>query len=170
MSLRKIMQKQSKQTIVESEFTEMTPIFSAIVCDATRCATTWDVIYKMLEDEHPKIIVMRATTDSTRSSGLQCKDTSCSFLHRIRARAKILPYTDMVRWVIENLIIEDRKFNNSIMELIGSFRAEDLKKMYYIPEPQDIYDNIFMENFVKKNPYPFKLIQGWRMLDKQIQI
>lgn len=45
------------------------------------------------------------------------------------------------------------------MELIGSFRAEDLKAMYHIPDLQEIYDNTFVDNFAKNNPYPFKLIQ-----------
>ena len=55
------------------------------------------------------------------------------------------------------------------MELIGSFRAEDLKKMYHIPNPQDIYDNTFVANFAKKNPDPFKLIKGWRVLDNKLK-
>lgn len=76
---------------------------------------------------------------------------------------------DMIRWVIENLIIEDRQFRNSRMELIGLFRAEDLKKMYHIPDPHDIYDKTFMANFAKKNPDPFKLIQGWRVLDNKFK-
>ena len=71
--------------------------------------------------------------------------------------------------MIENLIIEDKKFKNSRMELIGSFRAEDLKKMYHIPDPQDIYDNTFVANFAKKNLDPFKLIQGWRVLDNKFK-
>lgn len=44
------------------------------------------------------------------------------------------------------------------MELIGSFRAEDLKKTYHTPDPQDMYDGKFMSKFAKKNPDPFKLI------------
>ena len=44
MSLRKVMQKQSKKTIVESEFTEMAPIFVDIVCDVARGAVAWEVI------------------------------------------------------------------------------------------------------------------------------
>lgn len=108
MSFRKVMQKQSKQIIVEAEFIEMAPIFANTICDATGGTTTWEVIYNRLEDEHPKITVTRVTTNSKRPSKLQCRDASCSLLHRIVARDKILPYRDMIRWVIENLIIEDR--------------------------------------------------------------
>jgi len=44
------------------------------------------------------------------------------------------------------------------MELVGSFRAEDLHTMYHIPDPQEIYNNTFVANFAKNNPDPFKLI------------
>jgi len=52
---------------------------------------------------------------------------------------------------------------------MGSFRAEDMKKMYHIPDPQDIYDKTYMASFAKKNQNPLKLIQGWRVLDKKIK-
>lgn len=113
----------------------MGPIFSNIAYDAARYATSWEVIYNRLEDECPKITVTRATTHSTNPTGLEFRDASCSFLHRIGSRAKIFPYMDMIRWVIKNLIIEYRQFNNSRMELIGSFNVEDLKKMYHILDP-----------------------------------
>lgn len=85
----------------------------------------------MLEDEHPKVIVTRATVDSIRPSGLEFKDDACSFLHMTGERAKILPYTEMIRWVAENLTIEDRQFRNLRMELMGSFKEEDLNQMYH---------------------------------------
>jgi len=69
----------------------MAPVFADTVCDAARGTTYWEIIYNGVEDEHPKITIMRATTDSKRPSELQCRDASCSFLHRIGARAKILP-------------------------------------------------------------------------------
>jgi len=107
----------------------MTPIFCDTVCISNGGATTWEVIYNRLDDEHPKITVTRATADSIRSSGLQFKDVAYYFLHRIGARAKILPYMDMIRWVVKNLTIQDRQFRNSRNELMVSFRAEDMKKM-----------------------------------------
>lgn len=64
-------------------------------------------------------------TDSIKPSGVQFKDVAYSFPHRIGARAKILPYIDIIRWVVENLTIEDRQFKNSRMEHMGSFKAED---------------------------------------------
>lgn len=147
----------------------MAPIFCDIVCVVVEGTKTWEVIYNRIEDERPKITVTRATTDSTKPLGLQFRDASHSFLHKIGSRAKIFLYMDMVRWVIENLTIEHRKFKNLRMDLIGSFRVEDLKKMYHIPDPHDIYDKKFVANFAKKNTYPFMLIQGWRVLDNKFK-
>jgi len=93
-----------------------------------------DVIYNRLEDEHPKITIINATTDSIKPSGFQFRYVAYSFLHRIGARARILSYTYIIRWMVENLNIEGTKFRNSKMELMGSFKAKDLKQMYHIPD------------------------------------
>ena len=69
----------------------MSPIFADTVCSADGGATPWEVIYNRLEDECPKITVTKETTNSIKPSGLLFKDASCSFLHRIGAREKILP-------------------------------------------------------------------------------
>jgi len=73
--------------------------------------------------------------DSIKPLELQFKDLAYSFLHRIGAIEKILPYTDMIRWVVENLTIEDKQFRNLRMEIMGSFKAEYLKQMYHILDP-----------------------------------
>jgi len=120
------MKKQKKQSISESEVLEMSPIFSDIVCSTDGGAKTWEVLYNRLEHEHPKITIIKATNDSMKTLGVKFKDATHSFLHRIGARNKILTYTNMIRWVVENLSIEDRQFRNSKMELMGSFKMKDL--------------------------------------------
>lgn len=81
MSLRKVMQKQKKKSITESEVSKMLPIFADTLCSADGGGTTWEVIYNRLEDERPKINVTKETTDSIKPSGLQFKDAAFSFLH-----------------------------------------------------------------------------------------
>lgn len=63
----------------------MAPIFYDIVCNADGGAISWEVIYNRLEDERPTVTVTKATANSIKPSGLQFKDASCSFLHRIGA-------------------------------------------------------------------------------------
>ena len=66
----------------------------------------------------------------------------------------------MVRWVVEILTIEDKKFRNSRMELMGSFKAKDLKQMYHILDPQDIYENSYLAKFSKKNEESFNVLRS----------
>lgn len=75
----------------------------------------------------------------------------------------------MIRWVVENLSIEDRQFKNSKMELMESFKVEDLKQMYHLHDPQDIYDKSYMAKFAKQNEEPFKMIYGWRVLENEFK-
>jgi len=147
----------------------MSPIFSNTICSTDKGATTWEVIYNKLEDEHPKVIITRKTTDLIRPSRLQFKDVSYSFLHRIGVRAKIIPYTNMIRWVAQNLTIEDMQFKNLRMELMDSFRVEDLKKMCHIPDLEDVYDKTYVANFAKKNEEPLKMIQGQRVFKNKFK-
>lgn len=48
-------------------------------------------------------LVIKATTDGLVSSDASFFETTCSFLHRIAARPKIIPYTDMVKWIIDQV-------------------------------------------------------------------
>lgn len=73
--------------------------------------------------------------DETNSSEPSYFKVTCSFLYRIAARPKDLPYTNMVKWLIDNLNIIDRMFKNSKQENMGSFTLEDLRIMYHFPMP-----------------------------------
>ena len=58
-----------------------------------------------------------------------------SFLHRIVAWANMFPYYDVVRWVIDNITITNKTFVSVVGTSFGSFRAEDIKAMYHLPDP-----------------------------------
>ena len=119
----------------------MAPIVSDTVCTADGGATKWQVIYTILEDEEPEVVEVTTNADDATPSNLQFKDIACSFLHRIAARATLLPYNDMIRWVLDNSIIKDRQLITCKDEILGSFRPEDLKIMYKLPNPQDTYNS-----------------------------
>ena len=62
-------------------------------------------MYQLLESEGPKIIQIKATTDATTSSEAYFLEVTSSFPHKISTRVNILPYTDMVKWIIYNINI-----------------------------------------------------------------
>lgn len=80
-----------------SEDKEMTPLYIDTTYNKDVCITTWEGMYSLLEEEDPKVMEVIATVGSHGSSEASIIDLACSFLHRIVARPKILPYPDMVK-------------------------------------------------------------------------
>ena len=103
------------------EYSEMHPLFSDTTCNKYGGTTSWEAMHNVLEDENPKVLEFKATTDAKISSEVSYFEATCSFLHKIAARPKILPYTDMVKWIKDNVDISDRTFWNSRQEIMGSF-------------------------------------------------
>lgn len=123
---------------------------------------TWEAMYNLLEGENPRPLEVKATVDATISSNASCFEPTSSFLHKIVARPKILPYTDMVRWIIDEVDVSDRTFRNSRQEVMGSFKLDNLNQMYHLSQPQKIYDKAFIEHFAKEIEDPMDVMQKWR--------
>ena len=85
-----------------SDDKEMTPLYTDTACNKDAGITTWEGIYNLLEEENPKVMEVTATAGSQESSEASIADLACSFLHWIAVRPKILPYTDMVKWILDN--------------------------------------------------------------------
>ena len=119
-------------------------------------------MYKLFEDEKPRVITKVSTTCKKSTSDATKFDVARSFIHNVAARPKILPCTDMVKWVIDHLNIADRKFKDSKGEDLGSFEAEDLKAMYHLPSPQQKYDKDFLKSFRTEHPDLMKVIKEWK--------
>lgn len=83
--------------------------------------TSWQSIYNLIEAEEPKETEEEVTADSTNKSEASLKDLADSFLRRIVAREKILPYTDVVRWVVEQIPISNRTFRTVDGRVFGLF-------------------------------------------------
>jgi len=124
--------------------------------------TTWQGTYNLIESEQPAVTVVEATADSPHKSDNTLKDLADSFLHRIAAREQILPYTDVVRWAIEEIPILDRTLSTRDGRVFGSFKAEDLRQMYHLPKPEKIYNKAFLEKFASENEVESEPIREWR--------
>lgn len=68
-----------------------------------------------------------ATAGSHGSSKASIIDLACSFLHHIAARSKILPYTDMVKWVLDSVDITNKQFKTQGQELTESLFPQKIK-------------------------------------------
>ena len=105
----------------------------------------------MIEKENPKVTEVKATVpdeeDSNSDSETPLKALANSLLHRIAARANISPYYDRIRPVIDNVTIKNRTFVSATGTIFRCFRAEDIKAMYHLPDPQKVYNKAFIEYF-----------------------
>ena len=124
--------------------------------------TTWQGTYNLLEAEGPKMTEIEATTDSTNKSEGTLKDLADSFLHRIAAREQMLPYTDIVKWAIEEIPITDRTFCTKDGWIFGSFQPESLRQMYHLPKPEKKYNKEYLEKFSRENEIESAPIRDWR--------
>ena len=133
------------------EVKEMAPLYTHTACNRDVGISTWEGMYTLLEEENPKVMKVTAVAGSQCSSKASLEELACSFLHRIAARPKILPYTDMIKWILDSTEMKNRQFKIQGQGLIGSFAAQDLKLMYHLPEPQATYNTQFIEKFVAEN-------------------
>ena len=135
--------KEISQTSSKKD-TDMSSLFSDTVCNKDCGSSSWEAMYKLFEDEGPRVIDKVSATCTNSTSDATLFGVACSYIHWIAATPKILPYTDMVKWAIDHLNIEDRIFKNSRGEIMGSFKAEDLAAMYHLPTPQQRYNNKYV--------------------------
>ena len=140
-----------KEKSSNSKNKEMASLYADTACNKDAGISTWEGMYSLLEDENLVVIKVVATAGSKNTSEATLRDLACSCLHRIAARPRILPYTDMVKWVLDSTDISDRQFRTPSEELIGSFTTEDLRLMYKLPEPRVTYNKQFMEYFSREH-------------------
>lgn len=108
-------------------------------------------MYQLLEDGKPRIMEVTVTPDGRNSYDASIAELVCSFLHCIVARPKILPYTDMVKWIVDSIGISNRQFKTPSQEVMGSFTAENLRCMYHLLETQASYNKQFIAKFAMEN-------------------
>lgn len=93
-----------------SEKLEMTPLFTYTTYNQDVGTSTWESMYQLLEEEQLRIIEVTVTTDGRGSFDASLTELACSFLHHIATRPKIHSYTNMVKWIIDDIDISGREF------------------------------------------------------------
>lgn len=162
--------KNKAQTSEAKEKTkEMAPLYTYTACNRDVGISTWESMYRILEEENPRIMKVAAVAGSQRSSEASLEELACSFLHTIAARPKILPCTDMIKWILDNADMNNRQFKVHGHGLIGSFVAQDLKLMYHLPEPQVTYNAQFVNKFAAENPDLSETTRDWSRKEESLK-
>ena len=73
----------------------------------------------------------------------------------------------MVRWVVDQQDITQKTFITPRKTVIGSFKVENLRKMYHLPPPQKRYHTKFVQKFMQENLNLADLIREWRKEPKK---
>jgi len=117
------MEKKGKALM--SEVKEMAPLYTDTACNRDTGISTWKGMYNLLEKENPKVMGVTTTAGSQNSFEALVADLACSFLYQLATRPKIIPYTDMVKWVLDNADIKNRQFKTQGQELSESLFSQN---------------------------------------------
>jgi hypothetical protein len=72
-------------------------------------------------------------------------------LHKVETRPRLLPYTDIIGWALDNVDIPTRTIFNSQKVFFGSFRPKHIKVMYKLFATSNfVYNSIFLVDFNNK--------------------
>jgi len=103
---------------------EMTPLYTDTACNRDVGIATWEGMYNLFKEENPRVMEVEATAGSYSSSEASVTELAYSFLHQIAVRPKILPYTDMVKWILDSADIRNRQFKTQGQELTESLFSQ----------------------------------------------
>ena len=105
----------------------MAPLIMDTTCNLDIGSSVWEGIYQLFENEKPQVILDRkfVADDTSSNDSESSRDAANSFIHRIFSHPKMLLYTDLVRWVLENVDIRDRQFVTNNKNFIGSLRPKN---------------------------------------------
>ena len=78
----------------------------------------------------------------------------------IEARPTILPYTDMISWVLAHTTDAGQVVNDSDV-VIASFKPTNLARIYKLPNPEVVLDKEFMDAFIVAHSDYDKFIKEW---------
>jgi len=157
-----------KGKAIASKKSDMVPLFFDITRNKGRGTTTLETMYNLLEEEKPRPLVKNATSAAHESSDASYFEIECSFLHRTATRPKIIPYKDMVKWVIDEVDISNKTFKNKTKKIMWSFSLDNLQLMYQLPEPHNLYKKVFLEHFSNENEDLLDFTWTWRLMSTGI--
>lgn len=158
-----------KNKAQSSEVKGMEHLYTDTTCNRDAGISMWEGMYRLLEEENPRIMKVTTVLDSHGYFKASLEELACSLLNRIASSPKIVPYTDMIKWILDNREMKNRQFKIQGQGLIGSFAAQDLKLMYHLPEPQVTYNTQLIEKFVADNPNLSKTTKDWSKNDEPLK-
>ena len=104
----------------------------------------WSRIYSFFDDDD------FSTIPEDQLSYISIK---ISQLHLNASRPAFMPYTNVVKWILDHAKPEERVFNDDISIYLASFRPEIFAKAYVLSPPKQLINHKFVDEAVSRFNY-----------------
>jgi hypothetical protein len=110
---------------------------------------SWKQVYEILEKELCNSLCLDdLVEEDDEPISAKLRHVAKSELHKLVARPKLMPYTDMIGWALEHVDIPTRSIFSHKKTLVISFRPRDIQVMYKLSsKPKYTYNSLFILNF-----------------------
>jgi hypothetical protein len=124
-----------KQDSFVEELNPNSDILSNTTAQLTNVIKSWKHVYEILEHEN-YLYYDDSGREEDESFASKLSRVAKLELHKVAARPKLMPYTDMISWALEHVDIPTRTIYSHQKTIIGPFRPEDIQVMYKLtPTP-----------------------------------
>lgn len=112
----------------------------------------WAEIYRVFANsEFPKEDEDSSVYDNIKKSEI----------HLIAARPAILPYNDMVQWIISHVDLGSASVVNDAGTTIASLQPDAISRMYKLRKPEVLLNKQFLDTFKTEKPNLATVIKKW---------
>lgn len=84
-----------------------------------------------------------------------------SEIHLIASRPAILPYNDMVQWIISHVDLGSASVVNDAGTTIASLQPDAISRMYKLRKPEVLLNKQFLDTFKTEKPNLLTVIKKW---------
>lgn len=135
-----------------------TSLYSDTVITQDDGTFTRDEIYNLMKDELEdaseegiSAIVLNDAPERNNELEYKLIDATRSRLHKIASRPRLMPYTNLIRWPINFVIIPKCHIITPKGTSIGSFMPNDIHSIYKLPTPSLNSNERFLVESCKYN-------------------
>jgi hypothetical protein len=125
-------------------------VFSDTSPQSINSIKTWSYVSNILQ--YKSINCLDDSSDNEKDDlSTKYKIIAQEEIHKITVRLDLLPYCDMIRWVLDHVDIPTKMIFNKQKVMIGTFMPEHLRAMYkFSPTLNHNHNAKFLEGFKKE--------------------
>ena len=165
------MTKKKKQHVLVELEMEEEDVNASFISDTTHHTSSkesrdWGAIYRYFHNEEFPIYKSEDSSANSKAPNQKADyeayiNICRSKVYHIACRPAILPFYDMIGWIIEKVDMQSRIIVNASGLMIGSFRPTGVTKMYKTRQPNRHLNQAFVRDFWEKHPSYHDTVASW---------